>query len=179
MDFRAGTAGAAADFPEVIFQTHDALVGNSHIFVPDFVSLIVGGVDGNVQLVAGQFQFFGQELPAPGNDFFLEVIAKGEISQHFKIGMVACRTSHVFNIAGAHTLLAGGHTGRRRLHLSGKERLERSHAGADQKQGRIILGNQGCTGQAHMSPFFKKFQKPFAEFIAAHVLHRFSLLLRL
>ena len=179
MDFRAGTAGTAADFPEVVFQTDDALVGNSHHVAPDLIRLIVGGMDGNVQLVAGQFQFFGQELPAPGNDFFLEVIAKGEISQHFKIGMMAGRTSHVFNIAGAHTLLAGGHTGRRRLHLTGKERLEGSHAGADQKQGRIILGDQRCTGQPHMPPFFKKFQKPFADFITAHVLHTFSLLLRL
>ena len=179
MDFRAGTAGAAADFPEVVFQTDNTLVRNTYNVVPDLIRLIIGGMNGNIQLIPGQFQLFGQKFPAPGNNLFLEVIAERKVSQHFKIGMVACRTSHVFNIAGAHTLLACGHTGRRRLHLSGKERLERSHAGADQKQGRIILGNQGCTGQAHMSPFFKKFQKPFAEFITAHVLHRFSLLLRL
>ena len=70
--------------------------------------------------------------------------------------MVTGSTAHVFNIAGAHTFLTGGHTGRRRLHLAGEEGLEGSHACPDQQQRRIVLGNQGRAGQPQMPPLFKE-----------------------
>ena len=132
MDFRAGTAGAAADFPEIIFQADDTLVRNSYHVAPDFIGFIIAGMDSDIQFIPGQFQFFRQEFPAPGNDFLFKVIAEGKIPQHFKVSMVAGRTAYVFNIAGAHTFLAGGHTGGWGFHFAGKERLEGSHAGADQ-----------------------------------------------
>ena len=77
---------------------------------PDVPGLVVVFIHGDVQLLLGHLQHLGEELPSPGNGLPLEVIPKGEVAQHLKIGAVAVGVAHVFNVAGADTLLAGGHT---------------------------------------------------------------------
>ena len=114
-------------------------------------------MNGDPQLVSRQLQLLGQELPAPGNDLLFEIIAKGEIAQHFKISMVAGSVTYIFNITGTHALLAGGDTGRGRLHFASKERFKWCHASTNNQQGRVILRNQGCTGQHQMATILEKF----------------------
>ena len=43
------------------------------------------------------------------NGLCLKIIAKGEIAQHLKKGAMAGSFSDILNIAGADTLLTGGH----------------------------------------------------------------------
>ena len=171
VNFGARTAGTRADFPEVFFHTDDAGRVNTNIFGPDFISFVVFSVNGNPQFIYGQFANFSEELPAPGDNFFFEVIAKGKVTQHFKEGMVASSTTNVFNVTGTYAFLASSNTRRRRFHFASEERFERCHACTDNQQGRVILGNQRCAGQHQMLFFLKKFQELFADFITSHVFH--------
>ena len=175
MDFGVRAAGTAADFPPVILQAHNAFIRNAHL-TPQSIGFVILGMDGNPQLISGQLQFFSQKFPAPGNNFLFKVVTKGEIAQHFKISMVAGSVTYIFNITGTHALLAGGDTGRGRLHFASKERFKGCHASTNNQQGRVILRNQGCTGQHQMATILEKFQELFADLITSHVFHNFSLL---
>ena len=171
VDFGARAAGAAADLPEVVLQAYDMVIGHPDDIMPDLVGLVVLRVDRDIQFVRRQFQFLRQELPAPGNDLLLEIIAEGEIAQHFKECMVARRMAHVLDIARADALLARRDARGRRFQLAREERFEGRHAGTDQEQRRIVLRNQGCARKPQMAPLLEKFDETAADFIPAHVLH--------
>ena len=64
-------------------------------------------------------------------------------------------------------LLAGADTVTGRLHLTGEVRLHGCHAGVDQQQGCIVLGDQGKAGQAQMVFGFKEGQKHLTQFVYA------------
>ena len=171
VDFGARTAGAGTDFPEVFFHADDAGRVNANIFSPDFESFVVFSVDGDPEFIYGQFANFSEEFPAPGDNFFFEVITKGEVTKHFKEGMVASSTANVFNVTGTYAFLASGDTRRRRFHFASEERFEGCHTCTDNQQGRVVLRNQGRTGQHQMLFFFEKFKELFANFITSHVFH--------
>ena len=167
VDFGIRAAGTAAgDFPPVVFQFHDPFRRNPAHIMPQVIGFLVLGVYGNPQFVRRQFQHLGEEFPGPGDHFLLEVVPEGEVPQHFEIGMVPGRASHVFNVPGTDTFLAGGDPGRRGFHLAGKVRLKRSHACADQKKRRVIVGNQGSTGQYQVSPFLKEIKILLSNLVA-------------
>ena len=142
MNLGAGTAGAAADLPKILFQPYDAFFRQSNDIMPDIKSFIIFGMDSNPQLISRNTQLFGNKFPAPRNDLFFKIIAEREITKHFKISMVAGSTADILNIACTHAFLAGRNTRRRRFHFTCKKRFERSHTGANQKQRRIILRNE-------------------------------------
>ena len=73
----------------------------------------------------------------------------------------------VFNIAGTDALLASADTLAGRLDLTLEIRLHGSHTGIDQKQGLVILGDQGKTGKAQVLLALKIGQEHFAQFIYA------------
>lgn len=72
MDFGVRTARTAANFPPVISQAYNVVFRNTYNIVPDIKSFIILSVDGDVQLIARQAKLLGQELPAPGDNFFLK-----------------------------------------------------------------------------------------------------------
>ena len=174
VNFGARAAGTGADFPEVFFHTDNAGRVNANVFSPDFISFVVFGVNGNPQFINGQFANLSQELPAPRDNFFFEVITKGEVTQHFKEGMMASSTANVFNVTGTYAFLASSDTRRRRFHFAGKERFKGCHTCTDNQQSGVVLRNQGRTGQHQVLFLLKKFQELFADFITSHVFHNFS-----
>ena len=96
--------------PEVVFfaKTVDSLFRDSDLLVPDAESLIIVKVNGRIETVCRDSYAFSQELPCPVDRFCLEVIAKGEVSQHFEeCAMAGCLTD-IFDIAGTDTFLACG-----------------------------------------------------------------------
>ena len=97
-----------------------------------------------------------QEFPRPGNRLLLEVVAKGEVAQHLKEGAVAGSVAHVLDVAGADALLAGGDALAGRGHLAGEILLHRGHAGVDEQQAVVVLGNQRKAGQAQMALALKE-----------------------
>ena len=174
MDFGVRAARTAADLPPVISQAYNVVFRNTYNIVPDIKSFIILSVDGDVQLIRRQAKLLGQELPAPGDNLFFKVITKGEVAQHFKIGMVARSAANVFNITGTHAFLAGGDTSSRRFHFAGEKRLKGCHASTDNQQSRVILRNQGSTRKHKMASILEKFQKLFADFVTSHVFHSSS-----
>ena len=130
-NFRVRAAGTFPDFPEVIGQRINMVFRQTDHLVPVIMGLMVIGINGDIQAGLVQFQNFRQEFPGPADGFFLEIVAKGEVPQHFKESMVAGCMAYVFNIAGADALLAGGDTMTRRFHLACKVRLQRRHACTD------------------------------------------------
>ena len=149
VDFRAGAAGAGAVLPKVVLLAQALHVALFHtdFLGPDVPGLVVVFIDGDVQLLLGHLQHLGEELPGKGDGLPLKVIAKGEVAQHFKIGAVAVGVAHVLNVAGADALLAGGHTPPGGLHLAGEVLLHGRHAGVDEQQAVVPLGNQRKAGK--------------------------------
>ena len=112
----AGAAGTGTVLPEIILfsETEDPLRRNADFLVPDVEGLIVIQIYGRIQPVRVKSDHFGQKLPAPGDRFMLEIISKGEISQHLKKRAVPVRLADILDIARADTLLTGGHPSPRR-----------------------------------------------------------------
>ena len=177
IDFRTGAAGAGAVLPEVVLlaELEDAPGGDADLLVPDPEGLIVGGgglvagENGGVQPVRVQPHPLGggQELPGPVDGVLFEVVAKGEVAQHLEIGAVAGGMADVVDVAGADALLAGGHPMAGRLLLAGEPGLHGGHAGVDEQQGRVVLGNQGKAGQAQMAFGLKKAEEHLAQLVEA------------
>ena len=80
------------------------------------------------------------------NRLLLEIVAKREIPQHLKEGMMARGIADIVEIimlaAGANTFLARCRGGIRALLRSGEDILERDHPRIDKHQRRIIIGNE-------------------------------------
>ena len=168
-NFRVWAAWAFPDFPEVIGKRIDMVFRQADHFMPVVMRFIVIGINGDVEAGLIELQDFGQKFPCPGNRFLLEIIAEGEIPQHFEESMMACGTAYVFNISGTDTFLAGRHSVFRWFYLAGEVRLQWRHAGTDQEKAGVILWNQGETLQSQMVFFiFKKRKIIFANVIAFH-----------
>ncbi len=132
--FRARTARAFADIPEVLIaQLDDALSRQANLFIPQLECFFILGVhrNGNAVPVEADPFLAGQELPGPGNRFFLEIISDGEVAQHLEERMVAACLADILNIIGADTFLGVRQAGILRNLPSVKVRLQRRHPGID------------------------------------------------
>ena len=168
IEFRAGAARAGTDLPEIIRHPDNPLRRQADILVPNFKRFVIIGINRNPELVRRQAQFFGDKFPGPGYRFFFEIIAERKIAQHLKKSMMTGRATDIFDIAGTDATLRGGDPQLGRLHLAGKKRLERSHAGADQQQTRVIIGDERITGQNQMFFPSKELQVFLSQFISGH-----------
>ena len=88
--------------------------------------------------------------------FPLKIVAKGEVTEHFKVSAVASSLTDILNIAGTDTFLTGADTAAGRLYFTFKIRLHRCHAGVNQQQRGIVLGNERKAGQAQVLLAFKE-----------------------
>ena len=116
--FGTGTTGAGiAHLPEVgvVAQAHNAIHGDTDLFCPDLGGFVIVLVDGDPEFVFGQLQGLCQKVPGIANGVLLEVIAKAEVTQHFKKGVVTGGVTDIFQVVvlatGAHTALGAGGTG--------------------------------------------------------------------
>ena len=112
----------------------DMVSRNVHVVEPDMIRLVVIDIDRRIQSVWVKADALGQKLPGPRNGLLLEIIAEGEISEHFEKCPVARGFSYIFKIACADALLARRHSAARRNLLTRKPRLHRSHARVDNEQ---------------------------------------------
>ncbi len=148
-DFRAGAAGAGvAHGPEVILlaQAEDAFVGQAGDLFPQPVGLVVVEVDRGVEARLVQADDFGEELPGKLDGVFLEVVAKGEVAEHFKKGVVAGGAADVFQVvvlaAHAQAFLGRGGAGVAGLVLAQEHLLELHHAGVGEKERGVFARHQ-------------------------------------
>ena len=134
--------------PEIIglAKSEYVFLGNADLLIPNLKGFLIVFIDRGEQTILFQSNDLSQKLPAPGNGLGLEIIAKGEVTKHLKVSAVASSLTDVLYITGTNALLAGTYSAAGRLHLTLKIGLHGCHAGIDQKQGLIILRDQGKTG---------------------------------
>ena len=142
------------------------------------MGLVVVLVDGDPELFGGQFVDLGEQPPGMRDRLALEVVAKREIAQHLKEGVVAGGVAHVLQVvvlaAGAHAALRGGgpHIG---AGLPAEEDiLELHHAAVGKQQGGVVGGHQWARGH-HGVPLSREEIKKFPANLAHahHGLDRF------
>jgi len=76
-----GRRGRVAHGPEVVGagDAQDLLVGKARHLLPEIKGLVVVDVDGDQQLIDGQPEFLGDQVPGQLDGPFLEVIAEREV----------------------------------------------------------------------------------------------------
>ena len=102
-NFGAGAARAGfAHLPEIVFfiEAENARLRHASDFLPKLFGIVVFAKHGYIQLVFRQAVPLrtGDELPGKGNGVGFEVIAKGEIAEHFEKCVVAARVAHIFQV---------------------------------------------------------------------------------
>ena len=161
--------------PEVVLlaELKDALGGDADLLVPNLKGVVVGrgglisGEDGGVEPLRVQAHPVGagEELPRPVDGVPLEVVAEREIAQHLEIGAVAGGVADVLNVAGADALLAGTDAVAGGLLLAGEPGLHGGHAGVDEQQAGVVLGDEGETAKAQMALALKELEKQFPQLV--------------
>ena len=177
-DFAARAAGAGVGHhPEVVALVLAALVvadadhalgRQADDLRPDAIGLVIFVVDGGQQFFSRQAIDLGQQLPAPLDAFFLEVIAKAPVAQHLEEGVVARGVAHVFQVvvlaAGAQAGLHAGRTHVGTLVGAEKHIFELHHAAVGEHERGVVAGHQRA-GRHHGVAFGgKKVQKALADF---------------
>ena len=156
-DLRTGTARAVvAHRPEIVLgrDADDPAFGQAGDLLPQVERLVVGVIDGDGQPVGIEAPFLGQQGPGVMDRLFLEIVAEGEIPQHFEEGVVARGVADIVEVvvlaAGADALLAAdrGRIGPR--FQPGEDILERHHAGVDEHQRRVVVRHQRRRWHARM-----------------------------
>ena len=117
------------------------------MFPPNFVGFLVLLVDRNEEFLLRQFEIFGDKLPRELYRFLFKVVAEGEVSQHFKEGVVAGGIAHLFQVvvfsAYPQTFLAGGCPRSGGFLFTQKILFKGNHPRVYKEQGRVVLGNEG------------------------------------
>jgi len=173
VDFGARAAWAGADFPEVVLlaQADEALFGEFDDVAPDGVGFVVLFIDGAPEEVRVHFEPFGDEFPAPLEGLFFEVLAKGEVAEHFEEGGVACGVANIFNVAGADALLAGGHAHVGRRFCACEVVFQRGHAGVDEQEAFVLLRDQRVAGFDGVAFAFEEVEELLSDFVETEIFH--------
>src|ERR1043166_1356518 len=116
------------------------------------------------------------QLPRVSDSFLFEIVSKRKIAQHLKKSVMPLCETDIFQVvvlaAGAYTLL-----GRGRSHIvsflqAQKNILELVHPRIGEEESRIAMRHQRRTTHPAMSLGLKELQKPLADFVAGHHVHR-------
>ena len=175
VDFRAGSAGAGiAHLPEVIsfVEAEDAGFGDAGDGLPERFGFVVFAENGDVEAVFIEAVIFGDEVPGELDGVGFEVVAEGEIAEHFKERVVAAGVADVFEIvvfaAGADALLRGGGAGVVALFEALEDLFELVHAGVGEEEGGVVAGDQGGGADNAVSAGGEEVEEALADFVTGH-----------
>ena len=144
----ARSAGSGwAHLPEVVVcrDPDDPVLGQAH-FLPDAGGLVIRMVNGDQEALPVYAEVTRQQVPREWNGLVLEVVSKGEVSEHLEERMVASGVANIVEVivlaAGTDALL--GRCGSRVFagFQSRKQVLELDHARVDEHQCRVIARNK-------------------------------------
>ena len=176
-DLGAGAAGpGVAHGPKIVFFPHadDAVRRQPGDLLPEAGRFFVFVEDGGPQFIRRQFIVLGQELPGHLDGPFLEIIAEGEVPQHFKEGVVPGGEAHVFQVvvfaAGPDALLGTGGPAVGPGVFSQEHLFKLHHARIGEQQGGVPGGHQGGTGHPGVALGGEEAEKGLPDFAAGHVL---------
>ena len=177
-NFAAGTAGSGISHrPEIIFfpKPGKSIGIHTDLIDPDAGGLVIVFKDRYPQFFCRNPQCLCEEFPGELYRVTFEVVAKAEVTQHFKKGVVARGVANVFEIvvlaACAHAALRGRRPQITAFLIAKKHVLELNHARIGKKQRGIVARHQGRTRNDLVSPFTKEFEECVAQLIAGHRFH--------
>src|SRR5262249_55951129 len=102
-----------AGSPPVLLEPGDAAGRDQGYLLPELERLVVIGIDRRVELVGGQPEPLGEELPGELDRAFLEVLAHREVAEHLEEGEIPLVADRV-DVDGAKALLDRGQSWRGR-----------------------------------------------------------------
>jgi len=109
-----------------------------------------------------------QKIPGELDGFFLEIVAKREVAEHFEKGMVARTGADIFKIVvltrHPHALLAGGSALIRPLFQTQEDIFKLHHARICKEQGWVVRRHQVAAVHNFMAEFVKIFKPELAYF---------------
>ncbi|ESY36729.1 hypothetical protein X747_26690 [Mesorhizobium sp. LNJC384A00] len=148
-DFRAWPArSGVAHRPEIVGgrDAEDAVIGETGDLLPEAGRLVIGVIDGDQQLVLVQPELLGNQVPGQLDGALLEIVAEGEIAEHFEKSQVARGVADIVEVvvlaAGAHALLSGRGARIGPLLQAGEDVLELHHAGIGEHQRRVVARHE-------------------------------------
>ena len=166
-DFRIRAAGAchAGRAPPVVlfFQIKDVAGVHAHLHpavmgfgIPGRV--VIPGKAGEIKLalIDAKPFFIGEELPAPGDGFLLEIIPQRPIAQHFKERAVG-RIPHLVNIAGAHAFLHIRQALARGVLFAHEIGHKGMHARGSEQHRGVVFRNEGSGRNLRVAALLKEF----------------------
>ena len=175
IDLRAGAAGAGiAHLPEIVFliEAENAVFRDARDFLPEALGFVVFAENGDVELVFGKAEILRDEVPGELDGFGFEVIAEGEIAQHFEESVVAAGVADVFEIvvfaAGADALLGGGGAGVIARFETLENLLELIHAGVGEEQSGVVGGQEGTAAHDAMAAGVEEVEETLTDIVAGH-----------
>ncbi len=148
-DFRTRTAGAGITHcPEIVARRNadDAIIRKTGDLLPEIRSVVICVINGDKELIFVEAKLFCDQVPRMADRFFLEVVAKGEITEHFKERVVTSRVADIVQIvvlaAGAHAFLRSGRAAVWALFKTGKDVLELHHARIGEHECWVVARHQ-------------------------------------
>ena len=175
-DLRARPARAGvAHLPEIVRgrDADDLALGQAGDLPPEIERLVVLGEDGDEELVLGQAEFLGDQLPGELDRVVLEIVAEGEVAEHLEEGVVPGGVADIVEIvvlaAGADAFLRRYGAGVGPLLDAGEDVLELHHAGIGEHQRRIVARHERARGHDLVPMLAEVVEKGRPDFVdAAH-----------
>jgi hypothetical protein len=175
VNFGARAAGAGvAHLPEIVLlvQAEDAFLRHARDLLPEALGFVVLAENRDVEAILGQAVVLGDQVPGELDGFGLEVIAEGEIAQHFEERVVAAGVADVFQVvvfaARAHAFLRSGGAGVIALFQAQKNLLELIHAGVGEQQRGIVGGHQRTAAHHAMAARGKEVEEALSDVVTCH-----------
>ena len=179
VDLRARPARARlAHLPEVlgVEAQHPRSVDVGHLR-PQRRRLVVGRVHRRPERGLRELPDAGQELPRPRDRLALVIVAERPVTEHLEEGVVVRVAPHLLEVvvlaADAEALLRVGGTRVGPPLLAEEHLLELHHAGVDEEQARIVLGDERGARDDGVAALPEKVQEALADLVAGH--HRLFL----
>ena len=178
VDLGARAAGTGVGhLPEVVLlaETVDAARGDPSDVAPEPPRFVVVLVDGDADMLDGDLQVLGDELPGEADRVALEVVAEREVAEHLEEGVMPGGVPHLLEVvvlaAGANAFLRCRRpviaVGRR--FLTKEDLLELHHPRVGEQQGRVVAGDQGRRGTHRMLLAGEIGEESAPDFISAHI----------
>ena len=125
---------------------NDFALGQPGNLLPQVEGVVVVDIDGDQQLLLGQREILGDQLPGERDGALLEVVAEGEIAEHLEKRVMARGVADIVEIvvlaAGAHAFLRGDGAAVGALFQAGEDVLELHHAGIGEHQRRVVARDE-------------------------------------
>ena len=171
---RAAGAGVAHG-PEVVLLAvaEDPVLRDADLLGPEAERLVVVEIDRGVEAVLRQAEDPGDEVPGEGDGLLLEVVAEGEVAEHFEEGVMLGRPADGLEVvvlaAHAHALLDRGRPGVAAFLEAQEDVLELVHPGVGEQDGGVVLGQERRAAHDLVAPVGEVLEEGLANALGLHL----------